>query len=492
VLLPIGHDRDTLRRPPWSTFAIIVLSFAATGFAGTGVLRWSAAVQAAERAFAAHAEAPYLRLDPRLDGAAFEGIARPDRSPVARLTSIPAPADRATLAAQQRQLDALAARAVDLLERHPLARLGVVPAAPRPSAWLTHLFVHAGWLTAIGGMLVLYLAGPFLEDVWGRGGFLVLYLGGGLTGAAAAVLAHPESLAPLAGSAGAVAAVLGAFVVRWGSTRVRFLYGLGFMWLGTFEAPARVVLAVWIAEQAGLAMLGRGGSAWMRIAGFAFGAALALVVRSFDLEARWIEPRLAARLDRRWIERPAIARALAASQRGDRQSALDLLRERLERDPADRDAALAYWEESVAADLAPQAVPQAIAVVEHDLRAGDVDQALDRWQEMKRRVPDRVVAPELSVRIAEALRARGNDRDAAQALREALLRGGERLSATLALRIAALAPPEDRALARAAAVHAVAHPDAGAAERALASEILRTLAARSEIRSSGDRGETTQ
>ncbi len=107
----------------------------------------------------------------------------------------------------------------------------------------TSMFLHAGWLHLLANMLVLYLAGPFLEEAWGRKLYAGFYVAAGLFAGGMYALLERQLQAPLIGASGAVAGVLGAFLLLRGKSRIRFavIFGL----IGTFTAPAWIMLPLW-------------------------------------------------------------------------------------------------------------------------------------------------------------------------------------------------------------------------------------------------------
>jgi membrane associated rhomboid family serine protease len=151
---------------------------------------------------------------------------------------------------------------------------------------VTSLFLHGGWIHLIGNTLYLWIFGNNVEDRLGPVGFVVFYLFGGLVASTAQVLVDPSSPTPVVGASGAIAAILGAYVVLYPRARVLSLVFLGFFYQ-LLEIPAVVVLGFWFVLQliSGLASLGAssasGGVAlFAHIGGFVAGAAVALVIRA--------------------------------------------------------------------------------------------------------------------------------------------------------------------------------------------------------------------
>src|SRR5207253_315943 len=114
-----------------------------------------------------------------------------------------------------------------------------------PIRAVTSMFVHSGWLHLIGNMLFFFAAGPFLEDVYGRVLFTLLYFLSGFAAIGAHVWQNPGSLAPVVGASGAVAGVLGAFLIRFARSKIQFLWlpiPLVFWWRYRVFIPAFLFL----------------------------------------------------------------------------------------------------------------------------------------------------------------------------------------------------------------------------------------------------------
>jgi len=142
----------------------------------------------------------------------------------------------------------------------------------------TAMFMHASWLHILGNMLYLWIFGDNLEDRFGHSKFLVFYLLCGIAATFAQVLADPTSLVPNLGASGAIAGVLGGYLILFPGQRVRVLV-VAFI----IRLPAILVIGFWIALQilnetsAGGAA---GGVAYMaHIGGFAAGIILTLLFR---------------------------------------------------------------------------------------------------------------------------------------------------------------------------------------------------------------------
>jgi membrane associated rhomboid family serine protease len=113
---------------------------------------------------------------------------------------------------------------------------------------LTAMFMHGGWLHIIGNMVYFWAFGPEIEDAMGRGRYVIFYLAGGLVASLAQVMANPSSQVPNLGASGAIAAVMGAFIVTFPKDRIRTVVFIGFFFTVTF-IPALILVAFWFVLQ---------------------------------------------------------------------------------------------------------------------------------------------------------------------------------------------------------------------------------------------------
>jgi membrane associated rhomboid family serine protease len=144
---------------------------------------------------------------------------------------------------------------------------------------LTAMFMHGSWSHIIGNMIFLWAFAPEIEDAMGRGRYLVFYLVGGLVAMLAQVLADPHSTVPNLGASGAIAAVMGAFLVTYPRDQIRTLLFI-FVFARIRFIPAALLIGFWVLTQfvhAGtVAHVQTGGVAYLaHIGGFIFGAATA-------------------------------------------------------------------------------------------------------------------------------------------------------------------------------------------------------------------------
>ena len=146
---------------------------------------------------------------------------------------------------------------------------------------ITSMFMHAGWMHIIGNMIFLWAFGPAMEDAMGHARYLLFYLLGGIVAMLAQVLADPNSTIPSLGASGAIAAVMGAFIITFPRDRIRTLLWFLIFFRVTY-IPAVFLMGFWFLMQVfdvgAVSDVQNGGVAYIaHIAGFLFGVITARV-----------------------------------------------------------------------------------------------------------------------------------------------------------------------------------------------------------------------
>lgn len=152
--------------------------------------------------------------------------------------------------------------------------------------FLTSIFLHGGWAHFLGNMLYLWIFGDNVEDRLGHLGYLVFYLAGGIFAGLGHLMMNPGSIVPTIGASGAIAAVMGAYVLLYPSSRVMTLV-VFFFWIEIVAVPAVVYLLFWFVLQLASGTLAltttgpaQGGVAWWAHAGgFIFGFLVVILLR---------------------------------------------------------------------------------------------------------------------------------------------------------------------------------------------------------------------
>ncbi len=301
MLIPIRHENMSARRWPVITLALIVLNTVAFVLTTSKIhdegsalgqvklrvlmlaathpeLKMSAAVQQFVTTFRDHNPEAWTRLqhpDAELsqfadDGSAFKTQVLDDVNP------------------WQARMDSLAGQYTDLASSSIIENYAFVPAHPKPLSYLTANFLHGGWLHLIGNMWFLWLAGFVLEDAWGRPLYSAVYLIAGAVALQIHGFVNAGSLVPTLGASGAVAALMGAFLVRFPKMRIEMMWLFSFRaW--RFKAPAYTLLPLWLLMEVFYGSLFGGASGvahWAHVGGFVFGAVAAVALSYTGLEQK--------------------------------------------------------------------------------------------------------------------------------------------------------------------------------------------------------------
>jgi membrane associated rhomboid family serine protease len=393
VFLPLGHENMQSRRWPVITIALIALNIVA--FLGT---HWTMDQQAPQASTvkahilmlaAMHPEVTlpdnvknfvdtYKQRHPGL----WKQAADPNREVEdgwdAKMRLLEEPRQF------QREMDSLALQFQEQSEESLVGKYAFIPAHPQPVSYLTANFLHAGWLHLIGNMWFLWLAGLILEDTWGRAVYIVFYLLAGAFALQVQAWIQPESMVPTIGASGAVAALMGAFLVRFPKTKVQMIWIGGllrFYQAKKFSAYAYWLLPIWLLMEVFSGVLFGQTSAvahWVHVGGFVFGMCVAVGLRYSGLEQRTTN---AVEANTTWQADPGIAQAAESMERGKLDDALSALQSAIAAKPASLDAynllQQVYWRKN---DL-PAYQDTMIKVCQLQLKAQEPDLAWSSYAE---------------------------------------------------------------------------------------------------------------
>jgi membrane associated rhomboid family serine protease len=178
---------------------------------------------------------------------------------------------------------------IETMQPSVIQSYALIPDRFHPTALVTSMFLHGGWLHLIGNMWFLWVFGSHIENALGSGRFLFMYLLSGVLSAVVQLMTNLGSPIPTLGASGAIAGVMGAFLVLYPRVRVLTLVFIIFF-ITTVDIPAAFMLAYWFLIQlaSGLYSAGRfsdaGGVAWFaHVGGFLAGV---LLVRLFPITRR--------------------------------------------------------------------------------------------------------------------------------------------------------------------------------------------------------------
>src|SRR6266446_5380645 len=166
---------------------------------------------------------------------------------------------------------------------------------------LTSMFMHGSWSHILGNMVFLWAFGPEIEDLMGRGRYVAFYLLGGLAATAAQIAVDPTSSVPNLGASGAIAAVMGAFVVTYPRDRIRSLLVI-VVFVRVTYIPAVLLIGVWfvlqslnlgaVVHQVKSGTAASGGVAYAaHVGGFIYGA---VITRLFERRRSAVAPGVGA------------------------------------------------------------------------------------------------------------------------------------------------------------------------------------------------------
>lgn len=158
-------------------------------------------------------------------------------------------------------------------------RWGLVPARSDPMTFVSSMFLHGGFMHLAGNMLFLWVFGDNMEDQMGRLGFLMFYFLGGFAASAAQIVSDPGSNIPIVGASGAIAGVMGGYLLMFPKARVDVLLFL-VIYIRVIPIPAWIVLGVWFGMQlfqgASVASDQGGVAYWAHAGGFLAGLGMTL------------------------------------------------------------------------------------------------------------------------------------------------------------------------------------------------------------------------
>lgn len=156
-----------------------------------------------------------------------------------------------------------------------------------PATIFTSAFIHGGWLHLIGNMIFLWVFGDNVEDAFGHIRYLVFYFIAAAGAVALQVLVESDAVIPMVGASGAIAGVLGAYLVLYPTATIGVIIPIFFFI--PFPIPAFLLIGFWfllqllsgIASVGGDTLAGETVAFWAHVGGFATGLAILLVVRPF-------------------------------------------------------------------------------------------------------------------------------------------------------------------------------------------------------------------
>jgi membrane associated rhomboid family serine protease len=284
--------------------------------------------------------------------------------------------------ALQEEMDTLAKRYEELDAASIVTRYAFIPAHQTVLSMITANFLHGGWMHLIGNMWFLWLAGTILEDTWGRLIYPAFYLVAGILALQVHALVNAGSITPTIGASGAIAGLMGAFLVRFPTTKIEMGWLLMYRFY-RFKMAAYWLLPLWLLMEVLYGTVfgqASGVAHWAHIGGFIFGAVIAIGVQKSGLEQmaeKGIQDKIA------WVSHPLLAEANEQMEKGQLDPAAANLKKLLLEKPDSIDAyrmlQRIYWEQN---NLSAHrdALEKLLGL---EIKANDPEGALQTFQDFK-------------------------------------------------------------------------------------------------------------
>jgi membrane associated rhomboid family serine protease len=389
VLIPLRHENMSGRRWPVITFALIGLNVAI--FLMT---HWSIEAEQPKRAevrlhllllAATHPElkttsesSRFIEHVKKASGRSWDQVASPSRNlhdpwdAQMRLQDDPAQL--------QENMDSLCQQFEEMEQSTILDKYGFVPARPHAISYLSANFLHGGWLHLIGNMWFLWLAGFILEDNWGRLIYSVFYLVAGVASLQFYAWCSPGSYTALVGASGAVAALMGAFLVRFPKMKIEMAF-VTLFYRFKFKAAAYWLLPLWLAMEFFYgAALGQGSSVahWAHVGGFLFGMLGAFVIQKSGLEQK-ANAKIESEIG--WTGEPAVIQAQEALDQGKLDETVAILEKHVAEKPSSTDALTILQQVQWRRNDIPAYQKASIQLIQAYLKAHDAEAAWHAYDE---------------------------------------------------------------------------------------------------------------
>jgi membrane associated rhomboid family serine protease len=397
-----------VRRTPWVTIAVIALCsglFISTFFS---LRKWEPRFQrdaiALRNYYFKH---PYLKLSPEMEQVLLgselvkEFLQSPEKGDQNKHSKWGNPGavqgGGGSSSLEQEELNRLEQKLIKTIKKGPFKKWGYTPSEFSLILLITYMFLHGSFAHLIGNMYILYLTGPFIEDIWGRPVFTAFYLLSGMVSALLYGFNYPNSVIPLFGASGAIAGVMGAFLIRYWNTRILFFNSLFFFikkWR-TFTAPAWLMLPLWLLLQFlgaklmdVLKMYGGGPVAyWAHVWGFVFGAAAVVGLKYFRIEEKFSKK---LREKDTYVDHNfrVYEEAMEYVGRGERGQAYNMILEALREAPTYPELVESLWKFGFEFRKEREAAGYMVKLIEKEVRDGRMESALSHYRELGEGIPD--------------------------------------------------------------------------------------------------------
>jgi membrane associated rhomboid family serine protease len=397
IVLPIGHENDRVRRLPWVSFIIMAACLIMHIYVTIEINKQVKALESRGKELVNYYfQHPYLELDEETKRMLFgERNAEQLNEMLEIYREAASRRVHIMQEEEQEELDQLAKDLKNSINEFPYRKWGFIPAQKNYMGLLTHMFIHGGWLHLFGNLLFLYLTGPFIEDVWGRPIYAGFYVTAGVFAAVMYATHYPEFSGPLIGASGAIAGVMGAFLIRYFTTKIKFFYIFLFIVRGTFKAPAWLMMPLWflleIMNGKALDAINPGGGGvahWAHVWGFLFGVVVAWGMKAFKIEEKYIHPKIESQIS--FVDEGFRAHdeALKLRLEGNVDEAFATLVDTARKHPGNQDAVESLWNLGSEIGREREAAEFMVRLIENEIRRDQTDLALNHYTSLKSRVPE--------------------------------------------------------------------------------------------------------
>jgi len=396
MIIPIGHESDKVRRLPWVSFFLMASCLFIFILTSVEISKTSKELEStAKELVNYYIQHPYLELDAETKKLLFGEKQNED---VEKMLGIYRRREVRKIHLlqdeEQQKLDQLSQKLKDTINNVPYRKYGYIPAQKSFIGLVTYMFIHGGILHLLGNLLLLYLTGPFIEDVWGRPIYAFFYITAGIFSGFMFSLYYPHFNGPLIGASGAIAGLMGAFLIRYWKTKIKFFYIFFLLIRGTFKAPAWLMLPIWLALEIfnvnaidSANAQGGGVAHWAHIWGFLFGVVVAFGMKYLRIEEKYIHPKIEAQV--RFVDEgyKAFEEATQKINEGKPEEAYALLLGATRKNPMNRDLVEGLWNQGKELGKEKEAAEFYIRMIESEIRRNLMDVALVHFMDLKEKVP---------------------------------------------------------------------------------------------------------
>lgn len=414
MLLLSGPENLELRRVPRVSLGIMLGCAVFSMLGGLFASFSEAAPEAARDYLARHG---YLNASDRM----WELIRQDAELEKFSQMTIKPPEDMQQRVMEQSQMDILSLNAEGSFQRSGVHRMGFRPADPGFFSFFLHMFYHNGLFHLIGALLLFYMTGPYLEDVWGRVFFPVFFVASGLVAALGYMGHYTFSYAPIHGATGAVAAVIGAYLVRFHKTRIRFIYMVQILKKDTY-GPSLVLIPLWFLFQLPMLWAWENNTMynfngwWPQLYGFVFGVTVALVIKFCQLESLLYQ----SPFEKLPEEEQLAIIATRLRSEGKTEALLEHLANAWRKYPGNDEFTSLYWNQAVRMDNTAGAMGAAKKMIDTLLLQQAYDRAYFHWRELHDRHPQERLTPNQIETLAHGLLSVGHQVDATYLMQASL------------------------------------------------------------------------